>query len=299
VAHPLIGIGDNNVYLFSDPRFRALGITQVRDDIPWNILANGGYPRRRLAAWLDDARAGHLSVLITFDRSSHYVLPSVASYSAAFLEFRRLYPWVTQFVTWDEANFFGEPTATHPHRVVGYYLALRRDCPACTILAPDLLDLPRYAVAAVRYAREFIRDLGSQPPYWALNDYVGANRMSTRSTRQLLAAVRGRIWIAEVAGIVSNGTHAVAASAQRVAHAAAVDRFILERIAGLSPRIQRIYLYDWRAGSGRNLWDSALISADGVPRPGYDVLAETLASWGIEPACSISAAPPACAAKGK
>ena len=27
--HPLLGIGDNNIYLFADPRFRALGITQV------------------------------------------------------------------------------------------------------------------------------------------------------------------------------------------------------------------------------------------------------------------------------
>lgn len=295
-AHPLLGIGDNNIYVFSDPRFRALGITQVRDDIPWDILAAGGYPRQRLAAWLGDARAAHLSVLITFDRSRKYELPSVARYSAAFLEFRHLYPWVTQFVTWDEANFFGEPTATHPKRAVAYYLALRHDCPGCTILAPDLLDLPRYAVAPIRYAHEFIRDLGSQPAYWALNDYVGANRMSTRSTRQVLAAVSGKIWIAEVAGIVSNGTHAVVASAQRIAHAAQVDRFILQKIAGLSPRIQRIYLYDWRAGSGRNLWDSALISANGATRPGYDVLAETLSAWGVKPDCAISTAPPACAA---
>jgi len=297
--HPLLGIGDNNIYLFADPRFRSLGITQVRDDIPWNILANGGYPRRRLAAWLGDAHTEHLSVLISFDRSRQYKLPSVAAYSAAFLEFRRLYPWVTQFVTWDEANFFGEPTAAHVLRAVRYYQALRRDCPSCTILAPDLLDLPRYAVPPVRYAREFIRDLGSQPPIWALNDYVGANRMSTASTRQLLAAVTGKIWIVEVAGIISNGTHAVVASAQRIAHAADVDRFIVDDLGGLSPRIEHIYLYEWRAGTGRNLWDSALISADGQPRPGYDVLADTLAAWGIKPNCAISTAPPACAASSR
>jgi hypothetical protein len=294
-AHPLVGIGDNNIYVFADPRFRALGITQVRDDIPWNILASGGYARRRLTAWLGDARTEKLSVLITFDRAGGYKLPSVASYSAAFLEFRHLYPWVTQFVTWDEANFFGEPTSTHVGRVVGYYRALRNDCPTCTILAPDLLDLPRYAVSPVRYAHEFIRELGSQPQYWALNDYVGANHMSTASTKQLLAAVSGKVWIAEVAGIISNGTHAATASTQRVAHAAQVDRFILSDIASLSPRIQRIYLYEWRAAGGRNLWDSALISASGQPRPGYDVLADTLAAWGIKPDCAVSTAPPACA----
>src|ERR1700728_2710829 len=273
----------------ANPTLGATGVT----------LASGPHPLRRLAAWLGDAHTEHLSVLISFDRSRQYKLPSVAAYSAAFLEFRRLYPWVTQFVTWDEANFFGEPTAAHVLRAVRYYQALRRDCPSCTILAPDLLDLPRYAVPPVRYAREFIRDLGSQPPIWALNDYVGANRMSTASTRQLLAAVTGKIWIVEVGGIISNGTHAVVASAQRIAHAADVDRFIVDDLGGLSPRIEHIYLYEWRAGTGRNLWDSALISADGHPRPGYDVLADTLAAWGIKPNCAISTAPPACAASSR
>jgi hypothetical protein len=293
-ARPLLGIGDNNIYLFRDPLFRALGITTVRDDIPWNILQTTGYVRRRLTQWLADAHADDLSVLISFDRSGAYTLPSVARFSADFLEFRKLYPWVTQFVTWDEANFYSEPTSTHPRQAARYYRALRTDCPTCTILAPDLLDLPRYAVPPVRYAREFIDALGYQPGYWALNDYVGANALSTESTRQLLATVTGKIWIAEVAGIISNGTHAEVASAQRLARAAKVDRFILTKLASLSPRIQRIYLYEWRAGTGRDLWDSALVSAAGVPRPAYDVLADTLAAWGVKPDCAISSAPPAC-----
>jgi hypothetical protein len=299
-SHPLVGIGDNNVLVFTDPRFRALGITDVRDDIPWDILQTRGYARTRLARWLADARAEKLSVLITFDRSGrrgrHYRLPTVAQYSAAFTEFRKLYPWVTQFVTWDEANFYGEPTSTHPRRAARFYLALRRDCPTCTILAPDLLDMNdrRYAVPEVRYARELIADLPAAPTLWALNDYVGANDLSTNSTEQLLRAVPGNAWIVEVAGIINNGTHAAVASAAGIQHEAAVDAFILDKLGALSPRIQRIYLYEWRAATARDLWDSALISASGAPRPAYYVLANALAAWGYEPDCAISSAPPAC-----
>ncbi|HUB75904.1 MAG TPA: hypothetical protein VL977_02550, partial [Solirubrobacteraceae bacterium] len=293
--HPEIGIGDNNVYLFADPRFRALGIRTVRDDVPWDVIARGGFPVSRLTAWLDDARAQRLSVLISFDHDTGNALPTVAEFSAAFEQFHRRYPWVRQFVTWDEANFFSEPTAGHVHRAVGFYRALLRDCRGCTILAPDLLDLPRFAVPAVRYARRFIRDLGYQPPIWALNDYVGANRMSVASTAALLAAVTGKVWIAEVAGVISNGSHVTIADTRNLAHAAAVDRFILDRIAALSPRIQRIYLYEWRATPGPRRWDSALISANGQARPAYYVLARVLAGWGIEPRCAISSAPPACA----
>jgi hypothetical protein len=299
-AHPLVGIGDNNVLVFDDPRFRALGITEVRDDIPWDILRTGGYPRARLAQWLALAHAEKLSVLITFDRSGrqggHYTLPTVAQYSTAFLEFRKLYPWVTQFVTWDEANFYGEPTSTHPGRAARYYEALRSDCPTCTILAPDLLDMNdrRYAVPELEYARELMADLPSAPTYWALNDYVGANDLSTSSTEQLLRSVPGKVWIVEVAGIINNGTHAEIASAASLQHEATVDRFILDKLAALSGRIQRIYLYEWRAASAHDLWDSALIAASGQPRPAYDILAETLDAWGIKPDCKISSAPPAC-----
>jgi hypothetical protein len=55
-----------------------------------------------------------------------------------------------------------------------------------------------------------------------------------------------------------------------------------------------VYLYEWNAQTAHDKWDSALISWTGVPRPGYDVLANTLDSWGIAPNCTISTVPPAC-----
>jgi hypothetical protein len=225
-----------------------------------------------------------------------YTLPSVAQFSTLFERFRAAYPWVTAFVTWNESNYYGEPTSTHPGRAARYYLALRRDCPSCTILAPDLLDITdrRYAVDEVKWAHQLIRALGFEPSIWALNNYVGANSLQTATTARLLAAVKGDIWFVETGGIVSEPHHAAAASAAVLAHQASVDRFILGPLAHLSPRIQRVYLYQWQLPSLQDSWDSALISASGVPRPAYYALAQILAASGIQPDCAISTIPPAC-----
>ena len=299
-AHPLIGIGENNAQIFGDPRFRALGIKQVRDDIAWNAIE---VPRERaaLTAWLNDARADGLRPLITFDHVVGSVkqqrrLPSVAQFSKAFLKLRALFPWVTQFETWDEANFYLEGTAFNPRRAAHYYLALRRDCARCTILAADLLDVPRTeAVPMVRWVREFVRYAHGQPGYWGINNYFGANRLQTRTTNALLHAVTGKVWFAETGGIVKrvNATHVN--FIQGAKHAAKVDRFIFRKLAKLSPRIQRVYLYEWKAVSSTDTWDSALISWNDSVRPAYDVLANTLDAWGIRPDCALSLVPPACA----
>jgi hypothetical protein len=300
----VIGIGDNKTEIFTDPRFIALGITEIRDDVPWDVLRSA-YTRNRLAAWLAGARADHLTPLISFDhsgrRGQQRSLPTVAQYSKAFVKLHALYPWVSEFITWDEANFYSEPTASNPQRVVDYYDAIRSACPHCTVLAADLLDIdnPRYAVPEVEWARAFIADAHTQPAYWALNDYVGANDLDAHSTRQLLGAVKGNIWLTETAGIVSDRAHAGAASAASLNHEAVVDRFILGTLATLSPRIQRVYLYEWNAQTAHDAWDSALISPRGVPRPAYDVLADSLTSRGVKPNCAISKLPPACAAAVK
>ncbi len=295
---PEIGIADNNTAFLTDRRFLALRIGYVRDEIAWNALLIP-YEHARLTTWLAEAYADHLTPLITFDHAGgtlRHVLPSVASFSALFERFRSEYPWVTAFVTWNEANYYGEPTSTHPAIAARYYLALRKDCPTCTILAPDLLDITdrRYAVDEVRWARELIRALGFEPAIWALNNYVGANNLQTATTERLLAAVKGDVWFVETGGIVSEPNHAQAASQATLAHQARVDRFILGPLAHLSPRIQRVYLYQWQLPSPLDGWDSALISWTGIPRPAYYVLAEALAAAGIQPDCALSSLSPAC-----
>jgi hypothetical protein len=302
-AHPLVGIADENVQLFSDPRFLALGITQVRFYVSWDVLS-GAYknPYRRdvLASWLADARGLGLTPLITFDHSDRPGrggdLPSVAQYSRAFRAFRKRYPWVTEFATWNEANYYGEPTAGNPKRVAAYYLALRRDCPTCTILAAELLDLnnPREAVGEVKWARELIRYAHTQPAYWGLHNYASANTLSERSVKQLLRAVRGNIWLTETGGILELPHHGRVGFPLTTRHQAQVDSFLLNALPSLSRRIQRVYLYEWRAPRKRTSWDSAVITYANEPRPAYDVLADALDAWGIAPDCAVSELPPAC-----
>ena len=303
-AHPVIGIADENLEMFSDPRFLALGITEVRFYVSWDVFSpayKNPYRLDVLTAWLANAKAHGLTPLITFDRSDrpHWRgrLPSVAQYSAAFRTFRARYPWVTEFATWNEANYYGESTAQDPRRVAGYYLAMRRDCPSCTILAAELLDIdnPRQAVNEVRWARELIDYAHTQPAYWGLHNYVSANALSDESVKQLLAAVTGNIWLTETGGIVALPHHGRLGFPLTSTHEAKVDNFLLNRLPSLSPRIQRVYLYEWRSPERHTSWDSALISYSGVPRPAYTVLADTLAQWGITPDCSLAVLPPTCA----
>ncbi|MGD0196691.1 MAG: hypothetical protein ABSC56_02110 [Solirubrobacteraceae bacterium] len=305
VSHPLVGIADENLAMFNDPRFLSLGIKQVRFYVAWDVLSKAyrdHYRRDILAAWLANAHARGLTPLITFDHS--YLrdraarLPSVAQFSKAFLAFRKRWPWVTDFATWNEANYFGEPTAGDPRRTAQYYLALRRDCSKCTILAAELLDIDNRteAINEVTWAREFIADAGRQPEYWGLHNYVSANQLSESSTIALLHAVKGYIWLTETGGIVRFPHYGLPRFPLTTSHQATVDGFLLNKLGSLSQRIQRIYLYEWQAVRTRTSWDSALIAADDKPRPAYDVLANTLAAWGIKPDCAISTVPPPCRA---
>ncbi|HEY5261631.1 MAG TPA: hypothetical protein VIJ33_05925 [Solirubrobacteraceae bacterium] len=298
-----MGIADENLALFRDPRFLSLGIKEVRFYVSWDVLSpayHDHYRRNILASWLANARAHGLTPLITFDHSdlpgSRRRLPSVAQFNKAFLAFHKRWPWVKDFATWNEANYFGEPTAGRPRRAAQFYLALRRDCPTCTVLAAELLDIDnrKEAINEVTWAREFMRYAGRQPEYWGLHNYVSANELSTNSVRALLHAVRGYIWLTETGGILRFPHYGLPRFPLTPQHEAQVDSFLLNKLGSISHRIQRIYLYEWRALRKHANWDSAVIGTNNRPRPAYDVLADTLDSWGITPDCSISTLPPAC-----
>jgi hypothetical protein len=322
--HPEVGIGDDTADMFKDPRFLALGMNTVRYDMHWDALSQTQF-ERPLTNWMKDAHAHHLDVLVTIDHSDKViykevkvcakkknnkcikyvkkrkgfsqtrVLPSPAEYLSAFKAFRKRFPWVKNFVTWDETNYYGEATYNKESLIAQYYRGLRKACSSCKILAAEFLDVPRTeGVSMTTWAKTFIKDLGYQPAYWGLNDYVDANNLRDSSTRALLAAVKGNIWLAETGGLVARRNHSKVNFPQNATHAAKVDNYILHTIGSLSPRIQRIYLYEWDAKTNHDSWDSALISYNNKPRQGYTVLADTLSSWGIKPNCAISRVPPKC-----
>jgi hypothetical protein len=316
--HPSIGIGDDKLDLFSDPKFLALGIKEVRYDVSWDALT---VPSQRAATtkWLKAAHSRGLGVLLTIDHSKRVIyktetvhghrkrvafsqsriLPTVSQYLAQFRAFRARFPWVTDFVTWDETNYFGEATYNKEALVAQYWKGMEAACSKCTILAAEFLDTDTHeAIPMTTWARSFIKSAGRQPAYWGLNNYEDANHLQTVRTKALLGAVRGDIWLAETGGIVNRPFTKHPGFPQNAAHAALADQFLIQKVGALSPRIQRIYFYEWDARTARDNWDTAIISSTGATRESYVIIAKTLLGWGVRPKCAISRIPPTCTGIG-
>jgi hypothetical protein len=280
----VIGVADQTPAMFADARFQALGITHARLSVPWDALEN----RRERAAlnrWLTAAHADGVSPLISFDHSNsnrrHRPLPSPAAFARQFRRLRALYPWVSDFAAWNEANYCGQTTCHHPALVASYYQQMRRACPRCELLGAELLDVPGMTrwVALFRHALH-----GGEPAIWGLHDYIGANRLQTASTRALLRATRAPIWLTETGGVVSRHNHSSHEFPESAAHAAIVTRFLFTHMVRLSPRIARIYIYQWNGGGPRASWDSGLLAPNGRARPAYAVFVQELRALGGPPA---------------
>jgi hypothetical protein len=270
----VVGIADQKPDMFSDPRFTGLGIRHARLAIGWDALTSP-WQAAELDAWLQGARAAGVEPLISFghSRTARRVLPTPERLKYEFRRFRELYPWVTTFATWNEANYCGEPTCHRPGLVAGYYRALRRECPTCTILAPEMLDMPNVA----RWARDFRTALGFSPKRWGMHNYVEANRFRMQRLRQLVHVTPGsEIWLTETGGLVRRSNKSATDIPEGARHAGEVTRFIFDRILPRNPRIKRVYLYQWNAGPPTVTWDSGLITHGGRERTSLFVLARVL-----------------------
>jgi hypothetical protein len=69
------------------------------------------------------------------------------------------------------------------------------------------------------------------------------------------------------------------------ARAAQVTRFIFDKLAVVSPRVQRVYLYHWDTGldDGDGVaatWDSGFVGPDGRARPALQALQGVLTRSG-------------------
>jgi hypothetical protein len=287
----LIGVADQTSAMFGDPRFRALDIRYVRRSVAWDAL-HYSWQRSELDAWLMAARADGARPLISFDHSrqseKHRELPSAVRFAREFRHFRSLYPWVSDFATWNEANYCGEPTCHHAALVASYYRQMRHICPSCHVLGAELLDVPNMT----QWVGQFRRALhGADASIWGLHNYIGANRLHSASTRALLAITRAQIWFTETGGLVSRHNHSTSDFPQSASHAGIVTRFVFERLAALSKRITRIYVYQWDGAGPKASWDSGLIAPGGKPRPAYTVFVAELKAFGLPPGLPVGSLP--------
>jgi hypothetical protein len=281
-SRPLIGISDNQLATFSDPRFRWLGMRVARVVIPWNIVKR----KAELSwqdAWLQAARANGVKPLVVFNKDPSHPksLPSLAAYGKAVKAFMALYPWVRDYSPWNEENHYLQPTSRDPQRAAQYFNLMTLLCRRCNVTAADVLDISNMS----EWTRKFLR-YAHHPKLWGLHNYADLSAGSHERTSQFLSIVPGLVWFTETGGVVWRYEHPN--SGRRgyfIVHsesfAAEVAGHLLA-LARISSRVTRIYYYQWRvphslswakARGGKLSWDSGLLRPDCGLRPGFGVIA--------------------------
>ena len=276
---PVIGLADNRPETIFDPRFKQSRIRRIRVVVPYDDIAGRRIRRRYLDSWFETAKGHGIEPLVSFDRGhrSRYRLPSVTTFRRNFRLFRKRYPWVRYFSTWSEANYpDAQPTGNDPRRAAQFYRAAREECSGgrCTVITADFRAMG--GAHSDWWLREFKRHIGRGPHIWGLVAHPDVNRLTGTYTSEFLRKTRGPVWVTEV-GAVNFFGRGFRPSIPRQTRAM---RYLMTEYAQISPRIRRIYVYHWRAAAGDDLWDSALLSADGEPRPAYRVFFDAI---GIPP----------------
>jgi hypothetical protein len=271
-----VGLGDQAVESLGDPRFAGLGITTARIVVPWNIVDSDPW---RLALWVNDANARGIEPLVALGHAasdhcpaSPCVLPTVAQYRDAFVRLHAVFPTLRLFVAWNEPNHAREPTAGDPAAAARYADTIADVCPACGVVAGDVLDAP----GMLRYLALYRQALTIDPLAWGLHNYYDTTYFRPTGTEAFLAAVQGPVWLTESGGIVTwrspDGAVQLPYDEQR---AAASLSYGLRLAADHADRIERMYVYQWQAGPADD-FDAGLIRADGSERPALAVLRSAL-----------------------
>jgi hypothetical protein len=272
---PLVGIGEQNPSIFTDSNWRALGVRDVRVIAAYDAL-HSPWQRADLDAYMTAAHVAGARVLLGFghsrERDKQHWLPSVATFGREFLAFRARYPWVKDYLTWNEANHCSQPTCNNPARAARFYTTIRRYCAGCRIVAADVLDGRRM----VSWVKRFRHAAGGGKLVWGLHNYIDANRFRSTGTRALLKAVKGDVWFTETGGLVTRRNGSTIAFPGSTRHAAEATTWVFQ-LAALSSRVKRVYLYHWSPVDIPNpTWDSALVDSRDRPRPAYAVLQKWL-----------------------
>jgi hypothetical protein len=266
---PIVGIGDQNPSMFSSPAFKKLGVKHSRLALPWDWYRDQ-YTIDQTDVWMAAAQANGVQPLVAFNRNwrsnGHRKLPSLSLYRKSFRLVRERYPFLRDFSAWNEANHSSQPTSRSPRMAARYYNAMRKDCRSCTIVAADVLDSRDMLVWVKKFKR-----YAPSARIWGLHNYKDAND-ATGTTKTLLKAVKGKVWLTETGGILrlkpSDGSRG-GRKHTKSQQAKAVKR--VYTIAKSSRRITRVYFYEWAKKRG-NRWDSAFVETNGKLRPSYHAL---------------------------
>ncbi len=266
-AKPLLGIADQKPETFLDSRLTDLQLGHARLYVPWDVLDD---PRALAATddWLANAQAVGMEPLITIAGSRladrRGFTPGPKRLVAEFKRWRDRWPGQINTVsTWNEANLGKKPEV-----IARLWLALRASCRGCTVLGADLLDEPR----VTQWTKRFVKAARRRPEAWGLHAYIDANTFSTRATRTFLKTVKGDLWLTETGGVADRARPVFPFAGCGIEHQTKATAFLLTRIARVSPRIKRIYLYNWDVGDGNGSFDAALVDGPDKERPALNVV---------------------------
>jgi len=153
------------------------------------------------------------------------------------------------------------------------------------VLGADLLDEPK----ALAWSARFVKAAKRSPAIWGLHAYNDANTFSTKVTKALLKGLKGDIWLTETGGVANRSNPRYAFKGCGVAHETDATKFLLTRIATLSPRIKRIYIFNWALGKRKPTFDASLIDAKDRERPALNVIRRYLGQKPVlEPVGGVS-----------
>jgi hypothetical protein len=269
--------------MFSEPLWQQLHTRITRDIVPYDTVAHP-YSLAEATTWIHDAEAQRQQILVSFYHSEYTptYMPTAAQYAHDVKKFIKLFPHVHQYEPWDEANrgnvrYPGEDYDSPSARVAAeYYVTLKRLCPACNIVALDLLDQPDVS-PSLEYLRKFkalLRDWNvPTPTIWGLHNYSDTNRFESSRTRAVVAAVPGQVWLTETGGIVKFGTDFPNVHGSGLTRAAKALSYMFA-LADSDPRIKRLYIYQWSGEKASGLFDAGLTDYHHRPRAGYVVVCE-------------------------
>jgi hypothetical protein len=270
-----VGISDQNALTFSNPLFGPLGMQYGRYVTPWDVMKDPtSYDAQQLDEWLTAAEEAGVEPLVSFNHSTGDDCPrrpchkpTAAQYRKMFDAFMAKYPDVTTISPWNEANHMAQPTYKRPDLAALYYHVVKQECPACTVVAADALDISNIADWLAAFAKK-----APDARLYGMHNYGDTNHFETDGIKTVLKTVKGDIWLTETGAITSFVTSSGKVSFRPSdARAAKAMSYLFTKLLPVSSRIKRVYLYHWGADP-KNRWDSALVDKTGKPRRVYSIV---------------------------
>lgn len=259
-----VGISEQHEEFMSAPLFKETNMTHARRIVGWDAIYSH-WERPQVDEWMFAARIHKMDVMVSFghSRSHDKRPPSAKRYSQAIKRFISRYPWIKTYSTWNEPNL--GKTRKRPKLVARYWRSLNKHCPDCKLIGAEVVDSGNMS----SWLKRFMKSAKIKPEIWGLHNYNDTNHFKTVNTEKMLSMVEGKVWLTETGGIVGKKAGRPQRFPGGEQHQTSATRFLLDKLAPLSERIDRVYLYHWNQETKPGTWDSGLVRKDGTPRKAY------------------------------